>query len=72
MQVWKRIFLPLRFYMKSILAKVEVTKKASILTVLEGQNFNFGKNSGLQNMKNATNSKFNANKIVKKYSDTLF
>ena len=53
----KEIFLQLRFDVKSILVKFEYQKTA-ILTLLEGQDFNFDKNS-------VSNSKFYVNEIVK-------
>ena len=37
-----KIFLQLKFYVKSIMANFE-SQKTNILTVLEGQNFDFGK-----------------------------
>ena len=39
----KIIFVPLTLYVKSIIAKF-VSRKTAILTLLEGQDFNFGKN----------------------------
>ena len=49
-----RIFLPIRFYVKFFLAKFR-SQKTAIFTVLEGQDFDFGKDSGLECAKNSQN-----------------
>ena len=51
--------------MKSILQNLRL-KKTTILTVLEGQDFDVGKNLGFKRCKISKKSKLNADKIVKK------
>ena len=50
--------------MKSFLAKIRAQKTA-ILTVIEGQDFDFGKTSGFKTCKNFKKLKFKANGIIK-------
>ena len=56
--------MPIRFYVKSFLAKFR-SRKTAISTALEGQDFDFGKNSGIKMCKNSTKSKFKADGFVK-------
>ena len=62
--VFPPILLPIRFYVKSFLAKCR-SQKTAILPVLKGQDFDVGKNSGMKMSKKFTKLKFKANVIVK-------